>query len=188
MSAPLLTPDQITEVSDLVAGYITDQREKALPHAVPLSSEQRASLDSIFLPQVLDTRLLVLGETRVENPTFYPMLRQMGFTNLPNFSTMAAVTFCDVVVSHQAHAGRAENEGVALLTYFKAKGRQWHTVILTTCNQGLIPHKRAPVEDERRLFYVAMTRASANLMISYVGKSCNNKVKPSQFLGEGGLI
>jgi DNA helicase-2/ATP-dependent DNA helicase PcrA len=90
--------------------------------------------------------------------------------------------------ARQAHAGRAENEGVALLTYFKAKGRQWHTVILTTCNQGLIPHKRAPVEDERRLFYVAMTRASANLMISYVGKSCNNKVKPSQFLGEGGLI
>jgi hypothetical protein len=105
MSAPLLTPDQITEVSDLVAGYITDQREKALPHAVPLSSEQRASLDSFFLPQVLDTRLLVLGETRVENPTFYPMLRQMGFTNLPNFSTMAAVTFCDVVVSHQPFSG-----------------------------------------------------------------------------------
>jgi hypothetical protein len=54
-----------------------------------------------FLPQVLDTRLLVLGDTRVENPTFYPLLRQMGFTNLPNFTTMAAVTFCDVVVSHQ---------------------------------------------------------------------------------------
>jgi hypothetical protein len=95
------SPELIAEVSRLVAGYITDQREKALPYAVPLSPEQRASLDGFFLPQVLDTRLLVLGETRVENPTFYPMLRQMGFTNLPNFTTMAAVTFCDVVVSHQ---------------------------------------------------------------------------------------
>ena len=90
--------------------------------------------------------------------------------------------------ARQRHAGRAEDDGVALLTYFKAKGRQWHTVILTTCNQGLIPHKKAPVEDERRLFYVAMTRASANLVISYVGKSCNNKVKPSQFLAEAGLL
>jgi hypothetical protein len=98
---PQLTPELIAEVSSLVAGYITDQREKALPLAVPLSPAQRASLDGFFLPQVLDTRLLVLGETRVENPTFYPMLRQMGFTNLPNFTTMAAVTFSDVVVSHQ---------------------------------------------------------------------------------------
>jgi DNA helicase-2/ATP-dependent DNA helicase PcrA len=86
--------------------------------------------------------------------------------------------------ARQGHAGRAENDGVALMTYFKAKGRQWHTVLLTTCNQGLIPHRKAPIEDERRLFYVAITRASANLMISYVGKSCNNKVKPSQFLAE----
>ena len=90
--------------------------------------------------------------------------------------------------ARQGHAGRAENDGVALLTYFKAKGRQWHTVMLTTCNQGLIPHRKAPVEDERRLFYVALTRASANLMISYVGKSCNNKVKPSQFLCEAGFL
>jgi len=101
MSTPQLSPEQVTQVSDLVAGYITDQREKALPYAVLLSPEQRASLDGFFLPQVLDTRLLVLGETRVENPAFYPMLRQMGFTNLPNFTTMATVTFCDVVVSHQ---------------------------------------------------------------------------------------
>jgi ATP-dependent DNA helicase UvrD/PcrA len=90
--------------------------------------------------------------------------------------------------ARQGHAGRAENDGVALMTYFKAKGRQWHTVLLTTCNQGLIPHRKAPIEDERRLFYVAITRASANLMISYVGKSCNNKVKPSQFLAEAGFI
>jgi hypothetical protein len=96
-----LSPDQIAEISSLVAGYITAQREEGLPLAVPLSPAQRASLDGFFLPQVLDARLLVLGDSRVENPPFYPQLRQMGFTNLPNFATMAAVTFCDVVVSHQ---------------------------------------------------------------------------------------
>ncbi len=101
MSSPQLTPEQIAEVSSLVAGYITAQREEALPLAVPLSPEQRASLDGFFLPQVLDTRLLVLTESRVLNPPFYVPLQRMGFTNLPNFSTMAAVTFRDVVVSHQ---------------------------------------------------------------------------------------
>jgi hypothetical protein len=98
---PRLTPDQIAEVSSLVAGYITAQREEALPLAVPLSPAQRASLDGFFPPQVLDTRLLVLTESRVVNPPFYVPLRRTGFTNLPNFATMAAVTFCDVVVSHQ---------------------------------------------------------------------------------------
>ncbi len=101
MPSPQLTQDQIAEISTLVCGYITAQREKALPLAVPLSPEQRTSMDGFFLPQVLNTRLLVLGDTRVENPPFYALLRQMGFTNLPNFSSMAAVTFCDVVVSHQ---------------------------------------------------------------------------------------
>jgi hypothetical protein len=51
----------------------------------------------------------------------------------------------------EAKAGEAES-GVALANYFKAKGLRWHTVILTSCNEGLIPHKRAPIEDERRLF------------------------------------
>ena len=54
-----------------------------------------------FLPRVLDAaRVLVLDGIRVENPPFYPMLAGMGFSNLPDFSQMAAITFCDVVVSH----------------------------------------------------------------------------------------
>ncbi len=87
-----------------------------------------------------------------------------------------------------SNAGRDNKTGVGLLTYFRAKGRQWHTVMLTTCNEGLIPHSKAPIEDERRLFYVALTRASSNLFISYVHTSCNIKLAPSRFLLEAGLI
>lgn len=101
MASPQLTADQIAEVSSLVANYIRAQREKDLSCAVPLSPAQHASMDGFFLQQVLDARLLVLTESRVESPPFYVPLRRMGFTNLPSFSTMAAVTFCDVVVSHQ---------------------------------------------------------------------------------------
>jgi hypothetical protein len=54
-----------------------------------------------FLPQLIDdTRLLVLRGERVANPEFYPMLRNLGFNNLPDPSTMAAITFSDKVVSH----------------------------------------------------------------------------------------
>ena len=37
----------------------------------------------------------------VANPDFYPMLRSLGFNNLPDQSAMAAITFCDVVISHE---------------------------------------------------------------------------------------
>lgn len=87
-----------------------------------------------------------------------------------------------------ANAGHDHKAGVPLLTYFRAKGLQWHTVILTTCNEGLIPHQRAELEEERRLFYVAMTRASSNLVLSYVQTVCSCKVTPSRFLYEAGLL
>jgi hypothetical protein len=87
-----------------------------------------------------------------------------------------------------SNAGQDHKAGVPLLTYFRAKGLQWHTVILTTCNDGLIPHQRAEVEEERRLFYVAMTRASSNLVLSYVQNACSCKVPPSRFLYEAGLL
>lgn len=91
-------------------------------------------------------------------------------------------------LAKKTNAGKAQAEGISLLTYFKAKGLQWHTVILSTCNEGIIPHRKAPLEDERRLFYVALTRASSNLLISYVKKACGNNVSPSRFLYEAGLI
>jgi superfamily I DNA/RNA helicase len=43
---------------------------------------------------------------------------------------------------------QAEGDGVNLLTYFRAKGRQWHTVFLPGGNERVIPHARAHVEDE----------------------------------------
>ena len=77
------------------------------------TSFKRASMDGFFLPEVLDTtRLLVLNDNRVENPPFYVPLRRMGFTNLPGFSTIAAVTFCDVVVAHQQFSDVRHSDGL----------------------------------------------------------------------------
>jgi hypothetical protein len=101
MATPRLTPDQIAQVSGLVSQYISTQREKYAPRAIPLSAQQKATLSGFFSPQVLDgTRLFVLQGERVANPDFYAMLRSLGFNNLPDQSTMGAITFCDVVVSH----------------------------------------------------------------------------------------
>ena len=45
-------------------------------------------------------RVLQPGQERVPNPPFYEDLEKLGFTGLPDFTTMAAITFDDVVVFH----------------------------------------------------------------------------------------
>jgi hypothetical protein len=98
---PHLSARQNQQVSGLVAEYISAQQERFYPHAVVLTQAQRAAMTRFFLPQALDAaRVLVLHGLRVENPPFYPMLAGMGFSNLPDFSRMAATTCSDVVVSH----------------------------------------------------------------------------------------
>jgi hypothetical protein len=102
-ATPRLTPEQITRVSGLVAEYTSSQRERYAPRAISLSAQQRAAMNGFFTPQLVGSaRLLVLQGERVASPEFYPMLRELGFNNLPDQSTMAAITFCDVVVSHEA--------------------------------------------------------------------------------------
>src|SRR3984885_1320911 len=102
MAAPQLTSDQIAQVSGLVSQYISTQREKYAPRAIPLTAQQKAAMAGFFSQQLLEgTRLLVLSEERVANPDFYPMLKGLGFTNLPDQASMAAITFSDVVVSHE---------------------------------------------------------------------------------------
>jgi hypothetical protein len=60
-------------------------------------------LEPFFDQEVLDSvRVLVLHGERVSNPEFYPMLRSLGFKNLPDQSAMRAITFGDVVVSHES--------------------------------------------------------------------------------------
>ena len=103
MASPRLTPDQIAQVSGLVGQYIAAQREKYVSRAIPLSAQQKDAMNGFFSTQLLDsTRLLVLEQERVGNPEFYPMLKGLGFTNLPDQSGMGAITFSDVVVSHES--------------------------------------------------------------------------------------
>jgi len=98
MATPHLTPDQIVQVSGLVAQYITTQREEYAPRAIQQSAQLKAKFAGFFSPELLEhARLLVLTGERVVNPGFYPMLRGLGFNDLPDFST---VTFSDTVVSH----------------------------------------------------------------------------------------
>ncbi|MBO1436301.1 ATP-dependent helicase [Meiothermus sp. CFH 77666] len=54
-------------------------------------------------------------------------------------------------------------ERVSLMTIFRAKGLEWPLVFIPDCNEGTLPYSGSEnLEEERRLFYVALTRSSAH--------------------------
>jgi DNA helicase-2/ATP-dependent DNA helicase PcrA len=80
-------------------------------------------------------------------------------------------------------------EGVTLATLHAAKGLEWDTVFLVGTHEGTMPivyaEGPAAVEEERRLFYVGMTRARARLVVSWsLARSPGGRStrKPSRFL------
>jgi hypothetical protein len=101
MAMPIIDREQLSQISELVTRYITTQRNRYASRAIPLSMRQKEAMGGFFGCDLLDdTRLLVLSGERVANPDFYSMLEEIGFDNLPDQSTMAAITFSDTVVSH----------------------------------------------------------------------------------------
>jgi hypothetical protein len=102
MDLTKLPPSILSQLAAAVNDYITGSRKKYSERATPLSPVQQAAMQPFFAPEILnETRLLVLNGSRISDPPFYAMARVMGIRNLPSFSDVAAVTFVDVVVSHE---------------------------------------------------------------------------------------
>lgn len=79
-------------------------------------------------------------------------------------------------------------DGIVLMTMHGAKGLEFDTVFIIESNDGVIPYKKAKldaeIEEERRMFYVAMTRAKRKLFISYVKTKNGKEQYPSRFVNE----
>ena len=91
----------------------------------------------------------------------------------------------------EEQAGRQKKEGVQISTLHGAKGLEYDQVYILNVNEGSIPYRKAvlapAVEEERRLFYVGMTRARKHLTLCYVKKQYEKEREPSRFLKEAGL-
>jgi DNA helicase-2/ATP-dependent DNA helicase PcrA len=77
----------------------------------------------------------------------------------------------------------AANDGLHIITMHGAKGLEFHTVFLPHLNEGTLPGAKSltdeQIEEERRLFYVGMTRAKERLCLTYTESA---KYAPSRFL------
>lgn len=93
-------------------------------------------------------------------------------------------------LKRQASAGKAEQaaDAVTLATMHGAKGLEFKVVYILDANEGVTPHSKAAlnedIEEERRLFYVAMTRAKERLHIYSVKERYHKKAEISRFVEE----
>ncbi len=83
----------------------------------------------------------------------------------------------------------AAAEAVQIMTIHRSKGGEWPLVVLVGASEGVLPHEREEnVEEERRLAYVAMTRAEERLYITSSLSYRNRSFAPSRFLFEAGFL
>ena len=78
------------------------------------------------------------------------------------------------------------DDGVSVLTFHAAKGREWWAVVVTGAEDGLVPHasavSHAQLAEEARLFYVAVTRAAERLLVSRSERRGGRVAEPSRWL------
>lgn len=75
-----------------------------------------------------------------------------------------------------------KEKDLTLATVHQAKGREWKNVFVIGCEQGKMPHKDGELPEERRIFFVACSRAASRLQISWSGST--SMFIPEKYLEE----
>ena len=90
--------------------------------------------------------------------------------------------------SLEMQRGKEQEDSVMLMTMHGAKGLEFTCVFIPDANEGVTPHSKsvlnADMEEERRMFYVAMTRAKKHLHIYYLKERFHKEVDISRFVTE----
>ena len=107
--------------------------------------------------------------------------RQADLGRLVRLAEQFEGTLAEFAASLRERFGSSAGRGVHLLTLHRAKGLEFEAVYLPRLEEGELPHRRADVDEERRLLYVGMTRARRHLLVTWQGK-------PSRFLTECNLV
>lgn len=89
------------------------------------------------------------------------------------------------IAEQSALLRRPSAHAVVLSTVHSAKGLEWDAVFVLGLEEGVLPNANAQdIEEERRIAYVAMTRARKILGMTYVARRYGRTAKPSRFLAE----
>ncbi|HSE60972.1 MAG TPA: ATP-dependent helicase [Candidatus Saccharimonadales bacterium] len=154
------SPYERADIQELI-GMLRAAHEQNVAKASPAAAAQRlaeqAGLDSKEVHQFLSTLV--------------------RFATLPE-----ALTHLDRIAEDHFYDPAAE--AVTLLTIHASKGLEFSRVFIVGVEEGTLPHKKADEQEERRLFYVAVTRAKEQLDILHARRRAGENATVSRFVGE----
>ncbi|OIQ79185.1 DNA helicase II [mine drainage metagenome] len=184
------------------AGKGEGTRGKGIPGFVALIRHLQDQCQGLNLPEMIDVVTLHSGlrthyqaekegEDRIANldelvSAATAFIKENDDSLLVDFLTFASLEAGE----HQADPGR---EAVQLMTVHASKGLEFHTVFICGVEEGLFPHEQSMfeangLEEERRLMYVAVTRARRRLYLTHAqSRMLHGQVRygvPSRFLDE----
>jgi DNA helicase-2/ATP-dependent DNA helicase PcrA len=118
----------------------------------------RLELQQILAPLGEDSKIRAIRDLAMEDPTISSMRE-----------------FLRELEDRKDQNNPPQLPGITLATLHAAKGLEWDSVYLFGLSEGIVPWPTSSIDEEKRLFYVGVTRAKERLVISYSGV-------PSQFI------
>ncbi len=191
--------DHVIEASGLADYYRADkdgadrlENLNELVNAAALFSEESGTSDALgsdITPEAsgsAETTQPELDRFGSDTSSEVPVSAETTQPELDRFLAHAALEAGE----HQAGAG---HDALQLMTVHAAKGLEFHAVFITGLEEGLFPHEQSAheengLEEERRLMYVAITRARRRLYLSHAqSRMLHGQIRygmPSRFLDE----
>jgi len=166
-------------------------RERAEAGA-PIAELLEAVLHDTGYLEALEAERTIEAQDRIENlEQLVEVAREFDAVYDGEESRLDAFLQHIALVSN-SDTRRDDEDVVTLMTLHNAKGLEYPVVFIIGCVEGVLPHKRAidegALEEERRLFYVGMTRAMRTLTLTYARRrNVNGSTaydEPSRFLAE----
>jgi DNA helicase II / ATP-dependent DNA helicase PcrA len=161
-------------------------------HPAPVGELMEAILSQTGYVEALEAERTIEAQGRIEN---LEQLVQVGnefdATSEPSREALDAF-LQQIALMADADSRRDEESLVTLMTLHNAKGLEYPIVFVVGCEDGVFPHARAldegALEEERRLFYVGVTRAMRHLYLTYARRrtvfGAQTAGLPSRFLDE----
>jgi DNA helicase II / ATP-dependent DNA helicase PcrA len=144
---------------------------QAPARGTPIGELIEAMLAQSGYVEALEADRTIEAQGRIENlEQLVEVGREFDVAASPGEGTLAV--FLQQIALVADADTRSDDEGlVTLMTLHNAKGLEYPTVFIAGCEEGVFPHSRAldegGLEEERRLFYVGVTRAMRNLYLTY---------------------
>ena len=157
--------ENLEELASAAESFVTQEGFGRDAVALPVDEQGDAALTQSPASQGLDPDAPLLNEPMPAAPPLVDAATGETLSPLAAFLTHAALEAGD----NQAQAGQ---DAVQLMTVHASKGLEFDAVFITGLEEGLFPHENSMsdndgLEEERRLMYVAITRARKRLYLSH---------------------